>query len=180
MTGTAFRPRTLTTGCVRAILVSRKTQLRQALDPQPPEGAMIAGVDLDGRLTWTEHGHTMRGEACPLVQPGDRLWVREPWTRPAEVDGRLEPGVALSHVRYLADEERGPRMGAEAQAEFRPAREMPQWASRLTLEITGVRLEQVQAISSEDLVAEGGMWREGTPIRARRQSARVSRGGGAR
>ncbi len=155
------RPKTLTTGCVRAILANRKTQIRQALEPQPPEGAAIAGVDLDGRLTWTEAGRTVRGEPCPLGQPGDRLWVREPWALPGEVDGRLEPGAALSQVRYLADEGGGPRGGGEVKAEFRPAREMPQWASRLTLEITGVRLEQLQAISPADLEAEGGMWRGG-------------------
>jgi hypothetical protein len=161
------RPKTLTTACVRAILAGRKTQLRQALDPQPPEGAAIAGMDLEGRLTWTEGDQTARGEPCPLGGPGDRLWVREPWTLPADVDGRLEPGQARRRIRYLADEEPSLRSGGEQQGvprEFRPAREMSQWASRLTLEITGVRLEQVQAISSEDLVAEGGTWREGAPV----------------
>ena len=155
------RPKTLTTACVRAILAGRKTQLRQALDPQPPEGVSIAGVDLEGRLTWTEGGHTARGEPCPLGQPGDRLWVRESWALPAGVDGRLEPGAALSQVRYRADEELSPNWGGEVKAEFRPAREMPQWASRLTLEVTGVRLEQLQAIGPADLEAEGGMWRGG-------------------
>ena len=80
---------------------------------------------------------------------------------------RLEPGQARRRIRYLADEELSLRSGGEQQGvprEFRTAREMPQWASRLTLEITGVRLEQVQAISSEDLVAEGGTWREGAPV----------------
>ena len=167
MTGTAFRPRTLTTGCVRAILVSRKTQLRQALDSQPSERAAIAGMDLEGRLTWTEGDQTARGEPRPLGGPGDRLWVREPWTLPVEVNGRLEPGQARRRIRYLADEELSLRSGGEQQGvprEFRPAREMPQRASRLTLEISGVRLEQVQAISAEDLVAEGGTWREGAPV----------------
>lgn len=158
------RPKTLTTAGVRAIHAGRKTQLRQALDPQPPEGVSIAGMDLEGRLTWTEGGHTARGEPCPLGGPGDRLWVRERWALPADVDGPLEPEHARRHVRYLADEElhrpKGWETGA-ASGEFRPAREMPQWASRLTLEITGVRLEQLQAISPEDLEAEGGMWREG-------------------
>lgn len=156
------RPKTLTKACVRAILAGRKTQIRQALDPQPPEGAAIAGVDLDGRLTWTEGGRTVRGEPCPLGQPGDRLWVREAWALPAGVDGRLEPGAALSQVRYLADEEPSPQSGEGVREEFRPAREMPQWASRLTLEISAVRLEQLQAISPADLEAEGGMWRGGT------------------
>lgn len=159
------RPKTLTTACVRAILAGRKTQLRQALDPQPPETATIAGVDLDGRLTWTEDGRTVRGESCPLGQPGDRLWVREPWALPADVDGRLEPEQARRRIRYLADEDPSLRSGGEQQGvsgDFRPGREMPQWASRLTLEITGVRLEQLQAISPADLEAEGGMWRGGT------------------
>jgi hypothetical protein len=157
------RPKTLTTACVRAILAGRKTQLRQAVDPQPPEGATIAGIDLDGRLTWTEGGHTARGEPCPLGGPGDQIWVREPWALPAEAEGRLEPEEAGKHVRYLADEEPGQSGGWESQAisdEFRPGREMPQWASRLTVEITGVRVEQIQSISTEDLEAEGGMWRE--------------------
>lgn len=157
------RPKTLTTASVRAILVGRKTQLRQALDPQPPEGVSIAGMDLEGRLTWTEGGHTARGEPCPLGGPGDRLWVRERWALPADVDGPLEPEQARRRVRYLADGELSDdaERGIAASGESRPARKMPQWASRLTLEITGVRLEQLQAISPEDLEAEGGMWREG-------------------
>jgi hypothetical protein len=155
------RPKTLPTACVRAILVGRKTQLRQALDPQPPEGASIAGMDLEGRLTWTEGGHTARGEPCPLGGPGDRLWVRERWALPADVDGPLEPERARRQLRYLADEELSFASKGGVQSEFRPAREMPQWASRLTLEITGVRVEQLQAISLQDLEAEGGMWRGG-------------------
>jgi hypothetical protein len=157
------RPKTLTTACVRAILAGGKTQLRQALDPQPPEGVSIAGMDLEGRLTWTDGGHTARGEPCPLGGPGDRLWVRERWALPDDVDGPLEPEQARRHVRYLADEELSDdaERGIAASGESRPAGKMPQWASRLTLEITGVRLEQLQAIGPEDLEAEGGMWREG-------------------
>jgi hypothetical protein len=160
-----WTPKTLTTDCVRAILAGRKTQLRQALDPQPPEAASVAGIDLEGRLTWTEGERTVRAETCPLGEPGDRLWVREPWALPADAEGRLEPDVARRHIRFLADEEVGLGGGRSAPAMpggFHPAREMPRWASRLTLEVTGVRLEQLLAISPEDLEAEGGMWREGT------------------
>lgn len=166
MTDTALRPKTVTTRCVRAILAGRKTQLRQVLDPQPPEGAAIAGIDLEGRLTWTEGGRTVRAEPCPLGEPGDRLWVREPWVLPAGTDWALDPGHARRHLRYLADEElpvTHPGSRPVAAGEFHPAMEMPQWASRLTLEITGVRLEQVHEISLEDLRSEGGVWREGAP-----------------
>jgi hypothetical protein len=167
MNGSNWTPKTLTTACVRAILAGRKTQLRQALDPQPPEGAMVAGVDLEGRLTWTEGGRTVRGEPCPLGEPGDRLWVREPWALPTGMGGALDPEQAKRYLRYLADEELGadgPERRPVLAGEFHPAREMPGWASRLILEITGIRLEQVQAISPEDLAAEGGMWREGAPV----------------
>jgi hypothetical protein len=166
VTDSAFHPKTLTTASVRAILVGRKTQLRQVLDPQPPHGAVVAGVDLEGRLTWTEAGHTVRGEPCPLGGPGDRLWVQEPWALPDATDGALDPEQARRHLRYLADEElrvAGPEERPVAATEFHPAREMPQWASRLTLEITAVRAEQIQVISPEDLAAEGATWREGAP-----------------
>lgn len=100
-------------------------------------------------------------ELCPHGKPGDRLWVRE--TVRAEL-----PGRGLWGVRYLADggfietdsidktdllitldNYRG-KHGATV-----PSIHMPRWCSRMTLEITGVRVEQLQAISEADATAEG-------------------------
>jgi hypothetical protein len=135
----AERPVTITPACVRAVLAGRKNQLRHALDGEPPTGAGPAD--------------------CPLGRPGDQLWVREAWAVPAGRDGDA------TAVRYAPDggfDPADPAHGGAYGEGWHPAREMPRWASRLTLEIVAVRLERLQEIAATDLAAEGGMWREST------------------
>ncbi|MBI5014945.1 MAG: hypothetical protein HZB55_05565 [Deltaproteobacteria bacterium] len=150
-------PKSLTWRCVVAILAGRKTQLRQAIDPQPPDGAQVSGVDEDGRLHWTLGGGG--GAECPMGRPGHRLWVREPWAGPARLDG--DPNRARLLLRYRAGEKARPSDLSSDTVVWRPAAEMPRWASRLTLEVLELRAQRIQGIGSEDLQAEGGMWRTG-------------------
>ena len=75
--------------------------------------------------------------------PGDRLWVRE--------------GHALdgSQVVYRAGNAEAESSGPRVDVRWRPSIFMPRWASRITLEITSVRVERLQQISEADAMAEG-------------------------
>jgi hypothetical protein len=86
---------------------------------------------------------------CPYGEPGDRLWVRESWAY----------GV---HAMAAAHDEDGPFVyAADGTTQgrlcyrWRPSIHMPRAASRLTLELTKVRVEQLQDISVADAIAEG-------------------------
>jgi hypothetical protein len=89
--------------------------------------------------------------------PGTLLWVREPWsTNPPMPTDQPDESFLPSHeiqILYRAD-------GADSPVPWYPARTMARWASRLTLRVEGIRPEQLQQISSEDLVREGRMWAE--------------------
>lgn len=135
---------------VRAILEGRKTQTRRVIKPNPDNLFQSRtkshgfGHGHDG-VGWyfSDYEYAEEGTTkwnCPYGQPGDRLWVRETWT------GADDP--AHKHaVLYRADGERAAR--------WRSSIHMFRWASRITLEITNVRVERVRDISELDSVAEG-------------------------
>jgi hypothetical protein len=126
---------------IRALLEGRKTQTRRIVKPGPPDGlAMHASGD-----GWRYEGVDYRGDAverCPYGVPGDRLWVREAWSE--HVGSFGESRVAF----YRAD-------GDERAGPWKPSIHMPRWASRITLELTDVRVQRLQEISEEDAKAEG-------------------------
>ena len=78
--------------------------------------------------------------------PGDRLWVREAHSL------RVTPEAAtdgIGRVWFRAD----PEWGDEVR--WRSPIHMPRWASRLTLNVTDVRVQRLQGISEDDAIAEG-------------------------
>lgn len=141
---------------VRAILSGAKTQTRRVVTPQP-----IAQDGWFGGGYWQRRAPTLRKphgeqwsigampEACPYGPVGGRLWVRETHA--------LHPihGVLGGYV-YRAD---GITNGSHMR--WTPAIHMPRAASRITLEITGVRVERLQSISEADAIAEGVQWSDG-------------------
>jgi len=122
---------------------------------------------------------------CPYGQPGDRLWVRETWRVGAwdendcaiKVDYRAD-GFSRQEWLYVpnekyfeklwiqssldADEKIGRNRDfsytwepGQSPCRWRPSIFMPRWVSRITLEITNIRVERLQDISEEDAFAEG-------------------------
>lgn len=160
------RPILFSERMVRAILDGRKTQTRRVLKPQP---CRLPDFNV-GRLSIKIKGSIYGAFspdcpriACPYGQPGDRLWVRETWAPADEMlyNSRAEPARIIA---YPAD-----RYAYDYNAEYapdttdwnfnklrkKPSIHMPRWASRITLEITGVRVERLQDISEADAMAEG-------------------------
>jgi hypothetical protein len=93
----------------------------------------------------------------PYGKPGDRLWVRETWQHLDNVGQRAHEFLPHQkhsrHCFFLADE--SDPTTKPLSGRWRPSIHMPRWASRITLEITGVRVERLQDISEADARAEG-------------------------
>ncbi len=93
---------------------------------------------------------------CPrcgtVLHSGDRLYVKESYRLAAIADtdppSNFLPGCP---VWYEADGD----ADLSVWGRLRPSIHMPRWASRITLEVTGVRVERVQSISEADAKAEG-------------------------
>ncbi|HCR1052626.1 hypothetical protein ACS6I8_15805 [Enterobacter kobei] len=155
---------------VRAILDGRKTQTRRPVNPQPELTAgsgfswkgWLYGSGSSDRETNKNFAHV----ACPFGKPGDRIWVRETW---AEA-GASAPDLKLYRANYPAHVPTHYENVPPAEdVRWTPSIHMPRWASRITLEITGVRVEQLKSISEEEARSEGvarlreGFWKHYQP-----------------
>ena len=146
---------------VRAILDGTKTQTRRVVKfdklhtdygPPNPDKAWVdksymkaefgevpcLKVPFGNGQNETTHRHF-----SPHGAPGDRLWVKETFFP------RLNNTAAV----YRADCD-DPGMAA-MYGGWKPSIFMPRWLSRITLEITAVRVEKLQDISEEDAMNEG-------------------------
>lgn len=161
------RPIIFSAPMVRALLEGRKTQTRRILKPQlvysshaawPDAPEPVPSLDEDGvhcaicgagvRLSRTSQSGV---QGIPIrFSVGDRLFVRENHrlTDCECTEACRGPG----HVWYEADSS-GYRNVAGNK--LRPSIHMPRWASRLTLIVTGVKIERLQAVSEDDAKAEG-------------------------
>ncbi len=136
------RPILMSAPMVRAILEGRKTQTRRVYKPrevdnvEDPHGALFAFP-------------------TPYGSPGDRLWVRETWSHDAhDLDtcraAHEDASPGIGYGPYYRSTEVAPDT-----LRWKPSIFMPRWASRITLEVTEVRVQRLQEISEDDAKAEG-------------------------
>jgi hypothetical protein len=159
---------------VRAILDGRKTQTRRVvkLDNAYHECGhheILEFREQNGKWFGLYEYNTVASLVCPYGQPGDRLWVRETYRKTCD-------NKSFGCVQYKSDESirfmicdqngEGDPIGTKPHKEpfqrvdkkgppWIPSIHMPRWASRITLEITGVRVERLQDISPTDACKEG-------------------------
>lgn len=170
------RPILFSAPMVRAILDGTKTQTRRVAKGvaavHPVTGEPLAKLDSAGPRV-----------PCPYGQPGNRLWARETWRIGSwsedtgsiaidyQADGHsrrewLEVPDGEDFRRYWqqstddaikahGDQDRYVWKPGQSPCRWRPSIHMPRWASRITLEVTGVRVERLQQISEDDALAEG-------------------------
>jgi hypothetical protein len=153
------RPILFSGAMVRAILEGRKTQTRRVVIGQPIKKEKYEPHDpfvhADG-LTWSWHcgavTYVDNDVQSRFGKTGDRLWVRETfWDHgdyafgPATHQERYEYR-ATPWLRDCEDEDAGG---------WKPSIHMPRAASRLSLELTDVRVERLQTINTNDALAEG-------------------------
>ncbi|WP_241597415.1 hypothetical protein [Rosenbergiella epipactidis] len=148
---------------VRAILDGRKTQTRRVIKNQPagdwPDDPIFVEYG-DNKFKWKSVNY---GESswfdCPFGKVGDRLYVRETF----RVHSRATDVATLAYkaserqswtqqVARVPIEVCTKQVSPEA---WTPSIHMPKAASRITLEITDIRVERLNDISEEDAKAEG-------------------------
>jgi hypothetical protein len=128
-------------------------------------GEMVKAI-LEGRKTMTRRVNSIgeyyiSDKKCPYGVVGDRLWLRETWYYEEHMHDSTEgipdlPGGLYSHrLVYKADCTDYPVNVGVGRQGWRPSIFMPRWASRITLEITDIKVERLQDITEEDAAKEG-------------------------
>lgn len=143
---------------VRALLAGTKTQTRRILKPQPPE--WVTRMTHEGRCGWIGSGD---GHGTLMHVPyavGDRLWVREAFITGFDIDDEFGRPVGDRKAWYRVTDRGLTWYDPDTETTldnppWKSSTQMPRWASRLTLIVTGVRVQRLQDITEADAVEEG-------------------------
>jgi len=142
------RPIIMSAESVKAILDGRKTQTRRIVKVANDEPCGV-GVHFDGKTKglkafYINTNGDINDYRCPYGQAGERLWVKE----------NLEK-EQYGAISYAANHEFIPETSWVWKNDKLSAMFMPKGLSRITLEITNIRVERLQDITEKDAKAEG-------------------------
>lgn len=146
---------------VRAILDGRKTQTRRIIKWKQTRFTEIGEREDGSKWPWSEDAEHACDfwHPCPFGAVGDRIWVREAFrVHSRATDVATLVYKASERNSWTEQTHRVPVAVCNKPAtpeKWTPSLHMPRWASRILLEITGVRVERLNAISEEDAEAEG-------------------------
>lgn len=138
---------------IRGILAGRKTQTRRVMKPQPHHEQGDMGL-FGWSWRWREEGFFFNDEPlslafatefCPYGSIGDQLWVREAFV-PNYFDA-WRPAFRADWSEAAAE--------LVIEPKWKSPLHMPRKLSRITLEIDGIGVEQLQSITNDDCIAEG-------------------------
>jgi hypothetical protein len=160
------RPILFSAPMVRAILESRKTVTRRAVkawqQPQiEDDGSWFAVAQRHPRWGFGVSGddaaecaaELARSGCCPYGGPGERMWVRETWAQPANLD----PGPTVYRATYpdCIKGQGWENLPPSSAIRWKPSIHMFRRDSRILLEITDVRVERLQDINEDQAMSEG-------------------------
>ena len=151
------RPILFSQDMVRAIIDGRKTQTRRVIKDF---------------VVYDNNKFKSLIRRCPYGQVGDRLWVRETWARmfkngeycikedEVNPDRCPCPGCYIEYKAdtghpYPGDWDADEAKGNDDAPKWHPSIHMTRQDSRITLEITNIRVEKLQTISEEGAKKEG-------------------------
>lgn len=155
---------------VRALLDGRKTQTRRIVKAKDSDSSRCITLPMlmknvnewrlqDGRWFGIDGYDTLVFCDCPYGEVGDRLWVRESLKQKPNGEFSNSLYTARTDWVYSADDSlikpNWIEMTGWGVHRSKPSIHMPRWASRITLEITGIRVERLNVISSADAEDEG-------------------------
>jgi hypothetical protein len=143
------RPILFSAPMVRAILEGRKTVTRRVVKNDWIQAERLPIETASGLFRfWCSGEHP-----CPYGRPGERLWVRETWAQPANLD----PGPTVYRATYpdCLKGQGWENLPPSSAIRWKPSIHMFRRDSRILLEITGVRVERLQDITGDQAEAEG-------------------------
>lgn len=146
---------------VRALLDGRKTQTRRPIKWKQTRFTEIGEREDGSKWPWSEDAEHACDfwHPCPFGAVGDRICVREAFrVHSRATDVATLVYKASERNSWTEQTRRVPVAVCNKPAtpeKWTPSLHMPRWASRILLEITGVRVERLRSMSQDDARAEG-------------------------